>query len=305
MSGSKPDLMSAPVFRRGLDDRFIDDLAQLASTQSWWSDVLADRTLFIGIRDQYLNVYWQGQSIFRISRTNNRVLATTHPKYLFNPSVSGQVSLVGGKRFDFASFKQDMLTSDYESGETLSRLKRAASLYAGDEKRGVHQIIASNDHVVDVEIALSSNAALGGPDLPRIDLAAFERKGNAIKLVFWEAKTFYNPELRSAVIRQIDRYRSVLSAQRRNLEKSYAQVAKNLKAIAEMSSGHREASELVLDVARIGSVIIDEPPDVGLLVYGFDAAQRDGVWEGLRKNLVEALGADYVRAKGDPKGFRI
>lgn len=84
-------------FRRGIrGDDFRKALETLAQQDGWWKDVLADPTLIIGIRDEYLNVYWQGQSIFKVSFKGGKVTASTHEKYLLNPDLKDQISLVEG-----------------------------------------------------------------------------------------------------------------------------------------------------------------------------------------------------------------
>lgn len=57
-----------PVFRRGLSDEFVAALADLAAEGGWWADVLADTQLVIAVRDERLNVYWHGQSLFDVRR---------------------------------------------------------------------------------------------------------------------------------------------------------------------------------------------------------------------------------------------
>jgi hypothetical protein len=52
-------------FNRGIrNEAFMAALAELAAQESWWRDVLHDRGLIIAVRNEYLNIYWQGQSIF-------------------------------------------------------------------------------------------------------------------------------------------------------------------------------------------------------------------------------------------------
>src|SRR5947208_12274647 len=101
-------------FNRGIkNEAFLEGLRRLAAEESWWRDVLLDRSLIIAIRDEYLNVYWQGQSIFRVSFVNGRVAASTHPKYLLNPDVSGQIFLAAGS-FELEKLQATMLTRSYE-----------------------------------------------------------------------------------------------------------------------------------------------------------------------------------------------
>jgi hypothetical protein len=298
-------------FKRGIKNEvFLKALEKLAGQESWWHDVVRDPTLIIGVRDEYLNVYWQGQSIFKVTFVNGQVSASTHPKYLLNPDLSGQVSLIDGK-FDLEKLEARMMTRGYEQGVTLAKLKKAAGLYSGLEKEGVHAIAMSNPSVIDVEIALNANGLTDVGTLPRIDLAVFEPGNNGINLVFWEAKTFSNPEARSgAVVRQIEKYQKVIAAAREQIEDSYKCVASNLVRISSMSGEHRKPSDGIRQVAKDEAPLVVSEANVGLIVYGFDADQRDN----RGKLLSDTLAADLaklkindkrIKFKGDPKGLRI
>ncbi len=71
------------AFMRGLSPEFVRALEALAkSKQSWWRDVLEDKGLIIAVRNQYLNVYWQGN---QFSRSPSRVSASS-PEHIQNTS---------------------------------------------------------------------------------------------------------------------------------------------------------------------------------------------------------------------------
>lgn len=301
-------------FKRGIrGDDFRKALEALAQQDGWWKDVLADPSLIIGIRDEYLNVYWQGQSIFKVSFTGGRVTASTHEKYLLNPDLKDQVSLVEGK-FAFGKAEPRMLTRDYEGAETLTKLKRAASLYSGQEKEGVHEIATSNRSVVDVEIAINA-AGIPGVErkLPRMDLANFETTANGTDLVFWEAKTFSNPELENDdIVGQIADYQKVIDRHMPEIEDSYRCVAKNLTAMAQWSNGERKLAAAISAVAD-GAKLNVSSGNVGLLVYDFTADQRDREDKSdrtLKQRVTESLakvgvGPERIKFKGTPKGLTI
>ncbi|MDI3563915.1 hypothetical protein [Bradyrhizobium sp. Arg816] len=301
-------------FKRGIrDNDFREALRALAQQDGWWRDVLADPSLIIGVRDEYLNVYWQGQSIFKVSFKGGKVTATTHEKYLLNPDLKDQVSLVEGK-FAFGNAEPRMLTRDYEGAKTLEKLKRAASLYSGQEKEGVHEIATANNSVVDVEIAINAS---GIPDvernLPRMDLANFETTANGVDLVFWEAKTFSNPELENGkIVGQIKDYRTVIDLHQTEIDKSYRCVAENLTAMAEWSNGRRSVAAAISAVAD-GTKLKVNSANVGLLVYDFTADQRDREDKSgktLKERVTESLaevgvGPERIKFKGTPKGLTI
>ncbi len=186
-------------FKKGLSQEFIDALGVLAKTNCWWRDVLLDPTLLIGIRNEALDVYWHGQALF-YATYNGRVRVNTHVKYLLDPDRSDRVPL---NEDGSVTLLTEPMIKDYVGRETLEKMKRAADLFAGDEKRGVHAIALVNKDVIDVEIQLDARGLLDEKGLPlkrkepRIDIAALEMTGNGFELVFWEAKLFANKELRA------------------------------------------------------------------------------------------------------------
>lgn len=294
-------------FKRGIrKSGMMKALNELAKRDGWWSDVLKDKSLIIGVRDDYLNVYWCGQSLFKIEMKGGQIVATTHPKYLLDPDLSGQVRLDNGTgTFDTAKF--NILMSDYRPGETLAKLKRAARVYAGDEKAGVQAIINANAHVVDVEIAFP--ALPGERSVPRIDIATFNENGNDIRLEFWEAKLLANPAVRSTgeknVVAQIRSYDRLLAEHADALVESYRVIAGNLVELAGMSAGARTVAPAIRRVAEGADLRLTDPSRVRLIVYGFDAAQKERIWKPLLKELEKDLGAGNITAIGVAGGIRL
>jgi hypothetical protein len=239
-------------FKRGLSDNFIAALGELAQMPNWWQDVLADGSLIIGIRDEEFDVYWNGQAIFHADFQGGRVNVNTHVKYLLDPDRSDRVALKEDGTF---SVGPTPILTIYGPG-TLSKLKRAADLFSGMEKQGVHAIVRANEDIVDVEIRLDANDLDTKRNQPRMDIAAFQKQSDAVRLVFWEAKLFANKELRASrysepkVVSQIKEYKQVLQAQADGVLHSYRRVARNLVAIAEMSHCAREVGPAIRAVAN-------------------------------------------------------
>jgi hypothetical protein len=294
------------VFRRGLNDSFIAALAELAQKPGWWQDVLADASLIIGIRDECFDVYWNGQSLFNANFQGGRVNVNTHVKYLLDPDRSDRVAL--NENGDFHEVSTPMLAR-YTSG-TLSKLKRAADLFSGMEKQGVHAIVRANENIIDVEIRLDARDLDSDRDQPRIDIAAFEQRPDGVELVFWEAKLFANKELRAAgsapVVKQIKEYQQVLQARQPDVLSSYRSVAKNLVAIAQMS-GSRIVGSAIRAVADGAELRISSPANVGLVIFGFDADQKavGGIGHKHFEKLKAELGEEMVRTSGVANGFKL
>jgi hypothetical protein len=174
------DNLNGWEFKHGLEKEFIKELESMAEQGGWFAQVLADPDLILGIRNNYMNVYWHGQSLFKIEPHGK---VSTHPKYLLDPGLSKAVT------FDGTVFKvggADELTKEYDPKTTLNRMKKAAKLYAGDETKGVRAVIRANPNVVDTEVAFNSERQQeeNGSYTQRIDLACFEELDGQIRLCF-------------------------------------------------------------------------------------------------------------------------
>jgi hypothetical protein len=299
------------IFKRGLSDDFITALAELAQKPGWWHDVLADASLLIGIREESFDVYWNGQSLFNARFESRQVNVDTHVKYLLDPDRSDRVALNNNGTFDFDLVGTPIL-GRYVSG-TLSKLKRAADLFSGMEKQGVHAIAQANEDVIDVEIMLDAKDLDTKRKYPRIDIAAFEQRSDGVELVFWEAKLFANKELRASgtsqpeVVGQMKEYIQVLQKRETEVLASYRCIAKNLFAIAAMSNGRRKVGPVIQMVADGEQLRMSSPANVGLVIFGFDSDQKaaGGIGHKHFEKLKDELGAKSVRASGVPDGLKL
>lgn len=299
-------------FDRALSAAFIAKLAAEAQRGGWWADVLADPKLIVALRRNYLNVYWRGQSLFRVESTSSGFNVTTHEKYLVDPILASQVTLTD-RDFDISSLVEKGFIRRYEGPATITKMKAAATLFSGLEKTGCHEIAAGNADVIDCEIAFPGKLSLddGGDDrqAPRIDIAALESYGDEARLVFWEAKHYSNGELRAQdglapVLRQVRIYKKYLSENREMIARSYTRIAENLLSISNMG-WKRQLSPLVADVATGRRVLtLGAEPAVGLVIFGFDSAQRDHAgWKVHRQRLEKEI--IHIRAAGDAKNIRL
>lgn len=293
------------TFNHGIEGRFVDRLNAEYERGGWWRAIASDPDLFIAIRDGYLNVYRDGNSLLKLTLNGDRLVGETHYKYLLRPDMAKPYIPVDGGvvKLPDASVLFHADLSD------VSALKRAAAAYVGDEKAGVHRIVQSNPNVVDVEVAfgLAGNGE-AAPSTRRIDFAALRPAADGAEIVFYEAKAFPNKELRAAgeasppVIGQIEGYRKLLAEHSDALVRSYRAVCGNLAAL----DGVRERYGASLDLMRRlagNDAALHVREAVSLVVFGFDSDQRDGtVWKGHREKLEAALGKRLL-LKGDPQGF--
>lgn len=297
--------MTTWQFKRGLDDDFVKALNDEYRKDGWWRHLVDDRETFLAIRDDYVNVYYCGCSLLELRRKQNNLVGSVHYKYLLRPSppdgIPEYVTVLDGK----PEFRQNASCFFQSSIPNVDEFKRAATPFAGEEKTGVHDIILGNPNVFDVEVAISD---AGTP--PRIDLAAMHQANGRIEVRFYEAKRFSNSELRAKegrepkVLGQLNTYAKLLREQRIDIENSYRRVCCNLSKLAGVAERHPERHKLLKSIGE-GTVQLDIKTDPYLLVFGFDADQKDGrYWKKHRDKLCKELGV-RVKIVGTPKGLRL
>ncbi len=303
------------TFKHGLDDDFIAALQELSTRASWFRDVLSDDDLIVAIRDNYLNVYADGQSLFlaRWDRASSSVVVSTHPKYLVDPDLSKQVFL---RETNFDVSATSPLITEYKPG-TLGRMKRAARVYRGAEKRGVQRVVKANSGVVDLEIAFSMEAEreVGSEErnpkaiLRKIDMACFEEIDGKIHLRFWEAKDYVNADLwtrgdvKPPVVGQVKEYERLIEKYKEDILASYKRVAKNFVSIAEMAGRSDLLCPLIKRVGQDEDIHLEA--GVGLVIFGFNQPERESKrHRRMLRKLEEAAGL-LVVAKGNAAGISL
>ena len=287
------------AFNRGLDEAFVEALNEQYEKKEagWWSQFVDDTELFLAIRDNAVHVYYQGCRLIEVA-WNGEIVANTHYKYLLRPKVKPKyVDVVDGEpRIGNASA---YLAKKLNVGE----LKKTARRYVGEEKKGVHEILRKNPHVLDVEIAIKGESS-------RIDFAALQQgEADQTHVVFYEAKHFDNPELRRRgkpkVVEQIDKYRDLLDHDqyRKNIAESYRRVAENLCALKGVQCHHRERYERY-SLLKNDCFIIEREPR--LVVFGFDKDQKCGsIWDKHKARLECLLGKKRLILSGNAAGVKI
>ncbi len=291
-------------FRKGLSDKFIARLNKEYDQGGWWKRIVSDRDLYLGIRDKSLNLYYKGNSVLRLRLAGEALKAEVHYKYLLHPEAKPTyIEFTDGRRT--GTLGDELFLGELDP----AFLKRASTWYALEEKQEVHEILRSNQNIVDVEIALAGT--LEGSErqsAKRIDFAALQQRDNGLQLVFFEAKDFANLDLRARgaatprVVQQIKRYEGLLRDHQTDIEKAYRVVCENL---CDLDGVRKEVKSLA------GRVVSGTPFSVNLfprlVIFGFDDDQKNGkVWRDHRAKLEDStrgLGADRVLLRGTAKDF--
>jgi hypothetical protein len=291
-------------------DRGISNEEFVAALRNWkhWEEIISDRDLFVAIRKEYINIYFQGCSLLKISYKGELLKFETHYKYLVRPNLKNPLVSWDGESPAVKDRVNEILIHEFN----LNTLKKSSSWYAEAEKEGVHSILKSNRNVVDVEVALSHESEVetdnedqntkGRRVADRIDFAAIQRKGGKACIVFFEAKRFDNGELRSwkpepQVFEQIRKYETFIKNYGPDLKTSYGRVCKNLVDLAP-----NRYAPLVKEVADSPEQLTVDS-DVRLVVFGYSADEARGeVWKGHKNTL-----SDHFQSRllliGNPRGF--
>jgi hypothetical protein len=237
-------------FKRGIrNPDFIKEL----KNNSYFQKMVKDEDLFIAIRNEYINVYYYGQSICKIDfiKRKNLLKWTTHKKYL------------GIEESGYSA------TGDYLN--RIDELKHNAKKHKGKEKEQVKKHILDDKElcILDVEVTFSREQ-INGKDYAKrsIDYVTIEKTedGKDI-LVFYEAKHITNSEIRSRtipdVLGQILRYEEALHQHEKDLKSSYEIVLQNLSELNILA--HRNFIYKKLNTEKL---LIDFEPR--LIIFGID-----------------------------------
>ena len=293
------------TFSRGLDDAFIDALNEEYDKFGWWCRLVDDPDVFIAIRDNYVNAYYRGCSLAKLSwqAQDKAIVGAVHYKYLLHPSAPNEyVEVVDGK----AKLPGDMSTWFLRDLSDVGSLKKAVLPYSGAEKTGVHDILKANANIVDVEVAFGKDEHEAGA--PRLDFAALRKHERRTKLTFFEAKHFDNKALRAQhgkpdVIQQMDTYSRKLQENCDAVRCGYQRVCHDLLSLSGVARQYKQHHNMLRYVVDGLPLEVDIEPV--LVVFGFDADQKDGrVWRPHREKLEQELGGSRVSFKGDSRELK-
>jgi len=273
------------AFQRTLDQEFIDALNSLhEQPASWWRKLVDSTDVFLAIRNNCINAYSSGMSIGKIVRESRTIRLLVHEEYLTLTSRDPYVDLLAsipGRTRQIVSDEKGYLTH-------LSRIKKRAGRFAGDERKGTNKVACRVLTVLDMEAAFEDrleqepdpeNETEVLADRGRMDLIVLT---SDLRLVVVEAKLYANGELRAKgtpkVCGQLEDYHRFLAAQRQPLEAAYRKVVsifgKLRGGFFEKRAGH---PNWLKGMSTPASIAIDPVPR--LLIFGFDGLQERGVRE--------------------------
>jgi hypothetical protein len=273
-----------------LDPALID---ALNAPTSWWRRFAEDPELFVAVRDGSVNVYSRGASLLKLSLRDGRLVGQLHPKYLLRPDADGYVEVRDGRADTSPATLINLDVTD------PALLARAALPWSGAEKSGVHEVLRANETVLDVEAALVTPEGV----TRRVDFVNLEARDGVIKLVFYEAKCFDNPELRARdkappVLAQLDAYEALLIDQERDVLGAYRDAIEAFLSL-QGAALRRPSRDALMRQVRAGTRLVLDPKP-RLYVFGFDADQRDGAAWGVHRAKLEAALGSRLLLRGAP-----
>ena len=202
-------------FERCLKGWPVFENAARSDAPHWFKDLLSlwrpsghcsgEDGLRIAIRNGYLNFYRLGQSVARVEYLSGELVAYVHYKYVRVEPQPGMSKSPYLRLTQNGVFFRDTKVAIYEGLSTLRQwIADAGKKHAGIEKSIVDELVAKNDHVVDLEMALPAWTL---PKVAvRMDLVAIENG----RVVFWEVKTVNDSRIRCKAEFLADKFPHVL-----------------------------------------------------------------------------------------------
>ncbi|OWK34133.1 hypothetical protein [Fimbriiglobus ruber] len=272
------------AFQKTLEQNFIDALNQLHDQPaSWWRKLVDSSDVFLAIRNNYINAYSCGMSIGKIVHEGRSIRLLVHEEYLTLTGPDPYVDLLAAQ----TSRTRQVVFDEKGYLAHLSRIKKRAGRFAGDERKGTNKVACRVLTVLDMEAAFEDRMEEPDPeneqevlaDRGRMDLIVLAAD---LRLVVVEAKLYANGELRAKgtpkVCSQLEEYHRFLTSQRQSLEAAYRNVVSIFGRLRggffEKRAGH---PNWVKGMATPASISIDPVPR--LLIFGFDELQKRGIQE--------------------------
>ena len=233
----------------------------LIASSLWTNKIKKDcisRSVFFTIRENRVDLYHKGGLLFHFDKNDYK----THIKY---------ASVITSDNDDEKNYLTEKELSKFKLADsfvaTYERIKENCSKYSGVEAQGVSQIyhkhsFLSDSNVVVLDIEVSFKSTQKDKKQDRIDIVLFNKQTKTLQFV--EAKHYSNKEIwaegKPKVLGQLSRYEN--------------QIKQNKVEILS------EYCNLVNTINEIFNTSLPEPVDfdekVTLLIFGFDADQRDG-----------------------------
>lgn len=300
---------SSMSFPRSLSLEMMDAIRRAAADESHWLHHLLQlwgpsgmpddrRVLRLAVRDGYLNFYFRGQCVAKVTAPRGELTCDVHVKYALENAKAQRYARLRGNLLTYAASDLEApkkRAPDQEGVKLPSVLRDRSINYGGPdmlqswivraenwetkEKAFIDRVIKSNPSVIDVELGIPGTGR-------RIDMVSLAHRGAGLKLAFWEVK-HCKDRVRardgdSKVVRQMGDYRTFLMQNRSGLGGAYSASSQNLVELAKLAGVEEHLSPLISRAAR-ENVVVDDLPI--LLVFGEKFELDAPEWRGHRAKL--------------------
>jgi hypothetical protein len=213
-----------------------------------------------------------------------------HVRYAFeNAKARAYARLIGTEILHKASGS----AGAYGGPTTLRKWMVRAGVWETPEKMQIDKVVSANPAIIDLEMGLPASG--DGRSALRVDLVALETEGQAVRVVFWEAKRASDGRLRSRsprpkVMDQIDAYRTYFADpdNRRMVAEAYRETCIAMRRFCDMAaptSGKLNLDPLILSVAENARLEIDRTPR--LVIFGSQKEFTAPAWVKHEDKLVK------------------
>ena len=111
-------------FVRGISKEFVRALNNEYEKDGWWKKLIDDKSLFLGIRDDSVDIYLNGGRVLHLEHVKGEFVGSTHFKYLVNLSRADTKNKY--VRFENGSFDRLNLKNPYRHiGADLPGIKKS------------------------------------------------------------------------------------------------------------------------------------------------------------------------------------
>lgn len=305
------------MFEMSLKDGFLDRLAE----QQWWRDLLAYRDpdnghhFFVGVRSNYLSVYFLGKAVFKKVYQNDKgaIVAKVDRRY-FDGASSARGDLVfDGKELRGSSGGD----RQYSGSSDLAAWVKMIKSYPPGKKiePGEKECLADRAQrpcVVNLEMALpgfekKSPTTTRSIIAPRIDMVELERADDgSVRLVFTEAKLFSNTNSLRAdprtgkpakIFQQVEDYENYIRRHERAIREAYHEACRYLIEIRRLQGV--PVDELLGEAAEsTDRISLEYRPRLLVFRTNKDKTMREANWEVHHQALLQSLKCEIVPTPG-------
>lgn len=218
-------------FKRGIDKTGVSAAKEFFETRVG-KEIKKNQQLQICIRDNYINVYWNGCSILKyspIASEGNKY--EIHKKYIDSDSIVNKNEKLELKDGDLVWNNQESYIEKVLKNPPHKPLMDY--LEANDEKCYIAEYLKKKipkPFLLDLEVAYTRKNENGKSVADRVDMAIISEN---LQLQLIEVKPDWNNALKSKergkqkIIDQMERYKEFIAKEKPNIEASYKVVAQN------------------------------------------------------------------------------